>query len=197
MTGRSRDGCPRQLSGGQSQRVALALALTGAPSLLVLDEPTSGLDPVLADGLRGLLAEALSARGRAALLVSHSPAWIASVADDEIRLEGGRIVEGGMPGASWPVGLSVSSPTGGPHAKAHASPPTAPLSSAFCPCGACTRPTGAFQRCTTCPSPSRRAPAPPSWVRRDRGRPPLPDASRGFTHQRGAVSSGGTTVRSG
>ncbi|WP_055468802.1 ABC transporter ATP-binding protein [Streptomyces ardesiacus] len=89
---------PRQLSGGQAQRVALAVALAGRPRLLVLDEPTSGLDPVLADGMRGLLAEALSEGDRAALLVSHDPAWIASVADDVIRLEQGRIVARRKPG---------------------------------------------------------------------------------------------------
>ncbi|MEJ1202357.1 MULTISPECIES: ABC transporter ATP-binding protein [unclassified Streptomyces] len=97
---------PRQLSGGQAQRVALALALAGRPSLLVLDEPTSGLDPVLADGMRGLLAEALSEGDRAALLVSHDPAWIASVADDLIRLEQGRIIARRKPGAASAVQLS-------------------------------------------------------------------------------------------
>ncbi|MGW3955755.1 ABC transporter ATP-binding protein [Streptomyces sp. NPDC004752] len=105
---------PRQLSGGQAQRVALALALAGTPSLLVLDEPTSGLDTVLADGMRGLLAEALSDGDRAAVLVSHDPAWIASVADDVIRLEGGRIVAAGTPKAPVPVQPSVAFPAGGP-----------------------------------------------------------------------------------
>ncbi|MFF2523472.1 ABC transporter ATP-binding protein [Streptomyces liangshanensis] len=94
---------PRQLSGGQAQRVALARALAGRPGLLVLDEPTSGLDPVLAEVMRGLLAEVLSGGDRAALLVSHAPAWIASVADDVIRLDGGRIVPAGQPRTSRPV----------------------------------------------------------------------------------------------
>ncbi|WP_284713738.1 ABC transporter ATP-binding protein [Streptomyces sp. G3] len=94
---------PRQLSGGQAQRAALALALAGRPGLLVLDEPTSGLDPVLADGMRALLADVLSAGDRAALLVSHAPAWTASVADRVVRLERGRIVEDGPPVAPPPV----------------------------------------------------------------------------------------------
>lgn len=105
---------PRQLSGGQAQRVALALALAGRPGLLVLDEPTSGLDPVLADAMRGLLTEVLSEGDRAALLVSHAPAWIASVADDVIRLDGGRIVAGGAPGAPSTRRPSGSPTTGGP-----------------------------------------------------------------------------------
>ncbi|WP_327250074.1 ABC transporter ATP-binding protein [Streptomyces sp. NBC_01320] len=109
---------PRQLSGGQAQRVALALALAGRPSLLVLDEPTSGLDPVLADVMRGLLADVLSDGDRAALLVSHDPTWIASVADDVIRLDGGRIVAAGVAGTSSLVHPSGSCPPGGPSSKA-------------------------------------------------------------------------------
>ncbi|MFJ9674130.1 ABC transporter ATP-binding protein [Streptomyces sp. NPDC101221] len=105
---------PRQLSGGQAQRVALALALAGRPGLLVLDEPTSGLDPVLADGMRGLLADVLSAGDRAALLVSHAPAWTASVADRVVRLERGRIVEDGPPGTPPPVRSPEAPPAGAP-----------------------------------------------------------------------------------
>ncbi|MFH9817797.1 ABC transporter ATP-binding protein [Streptomyces sp. NPDC017230] len=105
---------PRQVSGGQAQRVALALALAGTPGLLVLDEPTSGLDTVLADGMRGLLAEVLSDGERAALLVSHDPAWVASVADEVIRLEEGRMVGAGAPKAPMPaLPPSVGSPSGG------------------------------------------------------------------------------------
>ncbi|MFA3875823.1 ABC transporter ATP-binding protein [Streptomyces sp. MMCC 100] len=104
---------PRELSGGQAQRVALALALAGRPSLLVLDEPTSGLDPVLADGMRGLLAETLREGDRAALLVSHDPAWLGSVSEDVIRLEAGRIVGRGTPVAPLPVQPSGASSVGG------------------------------------------------------------------------------------
>ncbi|MGW5603342.1 ABC transporter ATP-binding protein [Streptomyces rochei] len=104
---------PRQVSGGQAQRVGLALALAGAPGLLVLDEPTSGLDTVLADGMRGLLAEVLSDGDRAALLVSHDPSWIASVADEVIRLDAGRITGAGAPKAPRPA---PPSPAGAPTA---------------------------------------------------------------------------------
>jgi peptide/nickel transport system ATP-binding protein len=105
---------PRQVSGGQAQRVALAIALGGSPGLLVLDEPTSGLDTVLADGMRALLAEVLSAGDRAALLVSHDLAWIASVADEVVRLEEGRIVGAGVPEEPMPaVRASVDVPADG------------------------------------------------------------------------------------
>ncbi|WP_443032394.1 ABC transporter ATP-binding protein [Streptomyces sp. DH18] len=108
---------PWQLSGGQAQRVGLALALAGTPRLLVLDEPTSGLDTVLADAMRGLLAEVLSDGDRAALLVSHDPAWIASVADEVIRLEGGRIVTAGPVKRPVPVLSQPRSRTAGPGAQ--------------------------------------------------------------------------------
>lgn len=108
---------PGQVSGGQAQRVALALALAGRPRLLVLDEPTSGLDPVLADGMRALLAEVLCQGDRAALLVSHDPAWLGSVADDVVRLEAGRITGRGTPVAPSPP-RSRAAQGGGGHREA-------------------------------------------------------------------------------
>ena len=58
------------LSGGQCSRVSLAIALLGAPQLLVLDEPTVGLDPLLRRDLWDLFAR-LAAHGTALLISSH------------------------------------------------------------------------------------------------------------------------------
>ncbi|WP_419996787.1 ABC transporter ATP-binding protein [Streptomyces boninensis] len=59
------------LSGGQLSRVSLAVALLGAPELLVLDEPTVGLDPVLRRDLWTLFHRIASERGAAILVSSH------------------------------------------------------------------------------------------------------------------------------
>jgi len=86
---------PHQVSGGQAQRVAFALALARDPRLLVLDEPTAGLDAVLVRGIRDLIAELL---GRTAtVLVSHDPELVSAVADEVVVLEAGRRVEAAPP----------------------------------------------------------------------------------------------------
>jgi len=59
-----------RLSGGQRSRASLAVALLGAPELLVLDEPTVGLDPVLRADLWGLFRR-LADEGRTLLVSSH------------------------------------------------------------------------------------------------------------------------------
>lgn len=60
-----------QLSGGQRSRVSLAVALLGAPELLVLDEPTVGLDPVLRRDLWDLFHRLAADRGTTLLVSSH------------------------------------------------------------------------------------------------------------------------------
>lgn len=68
--GDARDQIAGSLSGGQLSRASLAVALLGAPELLVLDEPTVGLDPVLRGELWELFHE-LAGRGTTLLVSSH------------------------------------------------------------------------------------------------------------------------------
>ncbi|MFE4540923.1 ABC transporter ATP-binding protein [Streptomyces scopuliridis] len=65
------DSLAGRLSGGQRSRVSLAVALLGAPELLVLDEPTVGLDPVLRRDLWDLFHRIAAERGATILVSSH------------------------------------------------------------------------------------------------------------------------------
>ncbi|MFG2523996.1 ABC transporter ATP-binding protein [Streptomyces sp. NPDC048527] len=65
------DALAGNLSGGQLSRVSLAVALLGAPELLVLDEPTVGLDPVLRRDLWNLFHSIAAERGATILVSSH------------------------------------------------------------------------------------------------------------------------------
>ncbi|EGX54978.1 ABC transporter ATP-binding subunit [Streptomyces zinciresistens K42] len=65
------DALAGSLSGGQRSRVSLAVALLGAPELLVLDEPTVGLDPVLRRDLWTLFHDIAASRGATLLISSH------------------------------------------------------------------------------------------------------------------------------
>ncbi|MFI8896446.1 ABC transporter ATP-binding protein [Streptomyces paradoxus] len=65
------DSLAGNLSGGQRNRVSLAVALLGAPELLVLDEPTVGLDPVLRRDLWNLFHDLATGRGATLLVSSH------------------------------------------------------------------------------------------------------------------------------
>ncbi|MFF3938172.1 ABC transporter ATP-binding protein [Streptomyces phaeofaciens] len=65
------DALAGNLSGGQRNRVSLAVALLGTPELLVLDEPTVGLDPVLRRDLWQLFDDIAASRGATLLVSSH------------------------------------------------------------------------------------------------------------------------------
>jgi putative ABC transport system ATP-binding protein len=77
LAGRGAD-FPRQLSGGELQRVAMARALAHRPRLLLADEPTGNLDPDTAHGVLRLLREEIKASGASAIMVTHSHAAAAS-----------------------------------------------------------------------------------------------------------------------
>jgi len=82
----------QQLSGGQTQRLAIARALLRDPALLVLDEPTSALDVESEQQVRAAIATAMS--GKTCVLVSHSLPLVRH-ADRILVIEGGRLVAEG------------------------------------------------------------------------------------------------------
>jgi ABC-2 type transport system ATP-binding protein len=84
------------LSGGEKQRLSLALALVGRPELLVLDEPTAGMDPAAKAVVRSLIGELRSA-GRTILLTTHELADVERLADRVVVMDRGRVVAAGTP----------------------------------------------------------------------------------------------------
>jgi len=80
---------PRELSGGEQQRVAFARALAGEPEVLLADEPTSNLDPDSAKDLIELLRKS-HAQGMTVILASHDP-QAAPCATQVFELESGRL----------------------------------------------------------------------------------------------------------
>ncbi|GIH90919.1 ABC transporter ATP-binding protein [Planobispora siamensis] len=88
----------RTLSGGQKSRASLAVALLGAPELLVLDEPTVGLDPVLRNELWGLFHRLAAGRG-VTLMVSSHVMDEASRCDRLLLMREGEILADDSPGA--------------------------------------------------------------------------------------------------
>ena len=86
---------PRQLSGGQAQRVALARTLAADPSVLVLDEPFASLDVEVRDDVRAEVARHLGGLGGHTILVSHEIDDVAALADEVLVLESGRVSQRG------------------------------------------------------------------------------------------------------
>ena len=84
---------PRQLSGGQQSRVALARALILQPSLLLLDEPFAALDAITREELQRDLLQMCRARGTGVLFVTHDIAEAVFLADRVDVVVSGRIVQ--------------------------------------------------------------------------------------------------------
>ncbi|MYW94549.1 ABC transporter ATP-binding protein [Amycolatopsis rubida] len=84
---------PHELSGGQLQRVVIAIALIHDPKLLVADEPTTALDVTVQAGILQLLRSLRDRLGTAILLVTHDMGVVADVADRVVVLREGQVVE--------------------------------------------------------------------------------------------------------
>ena len=87
---------PRELSGGEAQRVAIARSLAMDPPLLLLDEPTASLDPARRTEL-GISLRALAANGRSLVLTSHDVDFVRDHATRVVILAEGRVAEAGDP----------------------------------------------------------------------------------------------------
>jgi len=84
---------PFELSGGQCQRVMIALALACDPQLLIADEPTTGLDVTTQAAVMALVSELARARGMATVLITHDLALASEYCDRIVVMHAGHVVE--------------------------------------------------------------------------------------------------------
>jgi peptide/nickel transport system ATP-binding protein len=86
---------PHQFSGGQQQRLGLAITTACRPEILILDEPTSALDVTTQREVNALIVQLVQEGGAAALYISHDLAMLATLCDELIVMYAGEIVERG------------------------------------------------------------------------------------------------------
>ena len=93
---RRADAYPHQFSGGQRQRLMIAMALACEPDVLIADEPTTALDATIQKQILELIRELVRERGMALILISHDLALVAENVQRMLVMYGGRVVEAGL-----------------------------------------------------------------------------------------------------
>jgi peptide/nickel transport system ATP-binding protein len=87
------DRYPHELSGGQNQRVMIAMALAGEPELLVADEPTTALDVTIQAQILALIERLRREMNMSLVLISHDLSVVAEVCDRIVVMYAGRVME--------------------------------------------------------------------------------------------------------
>ncbi|MEV0535774.1 ABC transporter ATP-binding protein [Kitasatospora sp. NPDC050463] len=153
---------PHQFSGGMLQRVVIAAALAGRPSLLLADEPTTALDVTTQAEVIAILTRLQAERGTGMLFVTHDLELASAICDRVYVMYAGRIVETRSasdlferPRHPYTAGLLASTPRIEPDAAPPRPIPGRPLSLAEAPAGCAFAARCAFAepRCTAAPPP--------------------------------------------
>lgn len=124
---------PHQLSGGQCQRVMIAMALGCEPKLLIADEPTAALDVTVQARIMEQLSAMTAGRGTALLLISHDLGLVGTWCERALVMYCGRVVETAPmasllsePAHPYTAGLLAAVPRLGARTRLHAIPGSVP-----------------------------------------------------------------------
>lgn len=105
------DRLPRQLSGGEQQRVSIARAMVNRPLILLADEPTGNLDPATSVGIMRIL-DKINKTGTTVVMATHAHAIVDAMRKRVVQLDRGRVVRDQTRGA-YGSGRSDEAATGG------------------------------------------------------------------------------------